>query len=296
MRLPAWWTAVTSRTSTRAGRARGRALDDADRLAAGASSGDPALNSLLDALRAPATPAESSRDQAMIAALAAERRRTLSTRSPHPAPEKNPGAADPPARKRVRSRTVIASVAAAAALLAGSGTAVAARGGNLPAGVQQQAHRLFSGLGVPAPATGESPPASSPRSSAGSSPAPTPAVTPSPVTEPAAPGGSSPAGSSPAGTSTTGSGATTVAWCAAWQTAEDGGHPMNGRDRRDLTAAAGGAENVAAYCEAATTTATTTGTASAPTSAGPSSGTTATTEPGKATKSKKPKKSKEAKD
>jgi hypothetical protein len=64
------------------------------------------------------------------------------------------------------------------------------------------------------------------------------------------------------------------AWCEAWRVAADGGHPMNGRSRRDLIAAAGGEDNIARYCAHQT----------APTAA-----TTSTTKPGKGHKPHPPK-------
>ena len=203
----------------RAGRA---GQDEADRLVAGdrAGPGHPGLDHLLDALRAPATPGELSGEREMVAALATERRRAALTTRPE-------------GRIRVQvprtTRTIVVSVATGLAVLSVGGTAVAAGTGNLPAGLQQHAHRLFSALGVPAPRTGPSTPAPA---TTGSAPATTPVPSPTPA---------------PAGTAVPSS-AQVVAWCRAWQSAATGGKPMNGRDRRDLTAAAGGADDIAGYC------------------------------------------------
>ncbi|WP_433303204.1 hypothetical protein ACQP2F_11370 [Actinoplanes sp. CA-030573] len=199
-------------------------LEEADRLVAGdrAGPGSPGLDHLLDAVRAPGTPGEMSGERAMVAALAAERRRAALTTRP-----KGSIRVQVPAS----GRRFVVSLAAGVAVLGLAGTAVAAETGSLPAGVQQHAHRLFSALGVPAPRTGTTPPAPA-RSR--SRPAHTPRSTPAPTT--AGPATTTP-GAGPA-----------VAWCAAWRTAADGGKPMNGRDRKDLVAAAGGADNVASYC------------------------------------------------
>src|SRR4051794_41623023 len=107
--------------------------DEADRLVVGGRS-DPGLDHLLDALRAPAIPGELSGEPEVVAALAAERRRAALT-------------TEPEGRIRVRvprtTRTLVVSIATGLAVLIVGGTAVAAGTGNLPAGLQQRAHRLF---------------------------------------------------------------------------------------------------------------------------------------------------------
>ncbi|MFC7532425.1 hypothetical protein [Actinoplanes sp. GCM10030250] len=251
----------------RARRADSIALDEADRLVTGDPAGpdDPALGHLLDAVRAPATAGELSGERATIAALAAERRRAAATREP----------SVPVVAAPRPARTIIVTAVAALAVLSAGGTAVAARTGNLPDGIQQNAHRLFSGLGVPAPST---------------SPA-KPEPSPSPSTRPARPAPApsrSAAGNTPTATTTP---SVAVApgddmrarWCAAWLTADAGGHPMNGRERRELFAAAGGEENVAEYC----------GTVIASPSPSGSAGTPG---PSKSVKSKKPKPPRPGKD
>jgi hypothetical protein len=208
--------------------------DEADRLVGGGRS-DPGLDHLLAALRAPATPGELSGEREVIADLVTERRRAALTTRPE-------------GRIRVRvprtTRTLVVSIATGLAVLGVGGTAVAAGTGNLPAGLQQRAHRLFSALGVPAPRTGptiRTPVPSGTASAASAAPIATPTRTPAPT---------------PGATGTVTPAAEVVAWCTAWQTAENGGKPMNGRDRRDLIAAAGGADEVADYCARAGVSAT----------------------------------------
>jgi hypothetical protein len=204
----------------------------AERLVAGGRS-DPGLDYLLDALRAPAAPGELSGEREVVAALAAERRRAALTTRPE-------------GRFSVRvprtTRTLVMSIATGLAVLTVGGTAVAAGTGGLPDGLQQRAHRLFSALGVPAPGTGPTTvaPTPAPTGTASATPAPTPTSLPTPGVT---------------GTATPGT-AQVVAWCTAWRAAENGGRPMNGRARRDLIAAAGGADQVADYCARAGVSAT----------------------------------------
>ncbi|MCU7727814.1 hypothetical protein ODJ79_29205 [Actinoplanes sp. KI2] len=206
--------------------------DEADRLVGGDRS-DPGLDHLLDALRAPATPGELGGEREVVAALATERRRAALTERPE-------------GRVRVRvpktTRTLVVSIATGLAVLSVGGTAVAAGTGNLPDGLQQRAHRLFSALGVPAPRTG--PTAVAPTPSGAASPTPSPTATPTPTPTPEATATATP------------STAQVAAWCMAWQTAENGGKPMPGRTRRDLIKAAGGADEVADYCARAGVSAT----------------------------------------
>ncbi|XVV09161.1 hypothetical protein ACQP2X_30485 [Actinoplanes sp. CA-131856] len=120
-----------------------------------------------------------------------------------------------------RLRTLIASTVTAVALLLAGSTAVAAQTGNLP---------LFSKPDATTP----------PRTPVVPAPAPTPATAPEPTPAPSR--------------SSTRPAVPRADWCAAWHTAAGGGRPMNGRDRRDLIAAAGGEASVAAYCGTATPT------------------------------------------
>jgi len=200
-------------------RRRGRIdLAQADRLAAGGRPGPEhqGLGHLLDAVRAPATAEELAGERAMVAALAEARRRAVP-------------ATPPKGKARVKvplsARTVVVNVAAGLALLSAGGTAVAARTGNLPAGAQQQAHRLFSALGVPAPRTGGTP-----------APAPGTRTPGTPVTSrPPVPATPAPPVTIPPG------------WCRAWR-AEPKGKAMEARSRSALIAAAGGEEKVDDYC------------------------------------------------
>ena len=245
MRLPhALLGAMRTWRADRAG------LTEADRMVAGDRSGlgHPGLEYLLDAARGPGTTGETSGAQVMIAALAAERRRAVLT-------------ARPKGSIRVQvptsARTIVVSLAAGVVLLGVGGTAVAARTGSLPDGVQQHAHDLFPALGVPAPGTG---PTTSPPAPTASAAGPTVPARPVPAPETPAPETPAPRTStsrtsppkSPRPTTprpTVTAAAEVRDWCEAWRVAAAGGHPMNGRARRDLNAAAGGADNVGEYCD-----------------------------------------------
>ncbi|WP_127508971.1 hypothetical protein [Actinoplanes solisilvae] len=209
---------------------------------------DPRLDDLVSALRAPAGADELRGEQAMVAALAAERRRTASL-----SPSAVPARVTPR-----RTRTLVVTTMAALALLGAGGTAVAARSGRLPDAMQRGAHRLLPGLAVPAPTAAPSRPA---------------LTRPSPSPPPSS---SSPAIGTPGASAQ-------KDWCVAWRTAAQGGHPMNGRDRRDLITAAGGEEEVAPFCARLI--------GGAPTSAqpGPAKKTGKNDKPDKSEKSKKPK-------
>lgn len=164
---------------------------EADRLVAGDHPGHAPLQKLLDAARAPATADELSGEMAAVAAFSAHRRRAARA-----------------ARRPARVRTAVVTIAAGLALLSLTGTAVAARTGNLPQGAQQHAHRLFSALGVPAPRTG-----------APAKPAPSSAPTPA-ITE--------------------------LTWCDAWRSGAP--TPLTSDNRRKLVAAAGSEKDVDRYC------------------------------------------------
>lgn len=205
--------AMCTRRTQRIGR------NQTDRWAVGDPPGPDhqGLAELLSAARAPASAEELAGEQAAVAAFAAVHRR----------------GAPPRRRSRVRmsrtARMVVVNTAACLALITGAGTAVAARTGNLPDGAQRHAHRLFSALGVPAPRT----------SSPDSTPTPTPgASTPETTSRPSptpSPGGStaSRAETVPAG------------WCRAWSAAP---HDSQAPWRPKLIEAAGGEEDIAAYC------------------------------------------------
>jgi hypothetical protein len=230
------------RHAMRARRTQRIGLNQAERWAAGDSPGPEhqGLAELLSAATAPATAEELAGEEAAGAAFAVAHRR----------------AASPERRNRVRrsrtARTAVVYIAAGLALVAASGTAVAARTGNLPDGAQQHAHRLFSALGVPAPRTGPTGPA--PTSATG-----TPGTTSRPSPTPA-----------PAGPATPTTGAAPAGWCRSWSAA-----PRAGKApwRRSLAEAAGGEKNIPGYCAALGRT--------------PERATTAPT-PGKPSRGKKP--------
>ncbi|WP_143162689.1 hypothetical protein [Couchioplanes caeruleus] len=201
---------------------------EADRLMAGDPAGAElrGLAALLDAAKAPASPRELAGERAAVAAIVAAYRDAETTSLPR-------------GRRRVRIsppvRTAAVKVAAGVAVLAGGGVALAAETGHLPAGAQQQAHRLFSAVGVPAPApetTSARPPspalpAPSPQTSARSAPGPSPTGGPASA-DPAVPG-----------------------LCRSWAAQQEPhGKAMNAASRRDLIAAAGGEDRIADLCAA----------------------------------------------
>jgi hypothetical protein len=200
-------------------------LNQADRWVTGDRPGPDhqGLAELLTAVKAPATAEELAGERAAVAGFAAAHRRAAS-------PKRR--------RSRVRMsrtpRTVVVNVAAGLALVAGAGTAAAARTGNLPDGAQQHAHRLFSALGIPPPRTGPAnpkpvPQASTPRTTSRPSPTPAPGVSTTSTTE-----------AVPAG------------WCRAWSAAP---HNSDAPWRRNLIEAAGSEHDIPAYCAALSTTA-----------------------------------------
>ncbi|GGQ79737.1 hypothetical protein GCM10010166_57310 [Couchioplanes caeruleus subsp. azureus] len=193
-------------------------------------TGDPAgadhrgLAALLDAAKAPASPRELAGERAAVAAFVAAYRDAETTSLPR-------------GRRRVRiplpARTAAVKVAAGVAVLAGGGVALAAETGHLPAGAQQQAHRLFSAVGVPAPA---------PETTSARPPSPT-SATPSPQTSARSAPGPSPTGG-PASADPAVPGL-----CRAWAAQRTPhGKAMSADSRRDLIAAAGGEDRVADFC------------------------------------------------
>ncbi|WP_250030536.1 hypothetical protein [Paractinoplanes maris] len=156
----------------------------------------PGLADLLDAARAPATPEELAGEHEMVAAFVAHRRSAArSERRRH---------------AKARIRAVLVPATTGLALLILTGTAVAARTGNLPQGAQQHAHSLFSALGVPAPGTG------TPTTPSPSRPGPRPSLD-----------------------------VTALTWCQAWGGAD---RPLSREDRRRLSKAAGGEKHIGKYC------------------------------------------------
>jgi hypothetical protein len=158
----------------------------------------PGLAALLAAARAPGTPEELAGEREVVAAFVAHRKRAArSVRR----------------RRTARVRAALVPATVGLALLILSGTAVAARTGNLPQQAQQHAHRLFSALGVPAPRTG--------------TPHPSPAGTTRPGPRPSLD-------------------VTALTWCEAWRGVPN--RSLSGEDKRRLTAAAGGEEDIDRYC------------------------------------------------
>jgi hypothetical protein len=133
------------------------------------------------------------------------------------------------ARRSPLTLSVGMKVAAGVAVVLFGGTAVAAETGNLPGGAQQQAHDLFSSLGVP-------PPAASP--TAGATPEEDP-TTPAPAPS-ASDHGRKLDPTSPA----------VLGLCRAWEAQQQNpkDKPMPAEARRDLAAAAGGERHLAAFC------------------------------------------------
>jgi hypothetical protein len=200
---------------------------EADRLVGGGtpSPGHEGLSVLLDAAKAPATAGELAGESAAVAGFAAARRGVAPTGSPR-------------GRRHVRvplvAGTVAMKVAAGVVVLAVSGTALAAETGALPAAAQHHAHRMFSSLGVPAPAPGSRPLRAGTGAGPSGDPTPRDSPTPSAATTPT-PGDVTPPG-----------------LCRAWDATRKNPHSkaMTAASRRALAAAAGGEVKVADYCTA----------------------------------------------
>jgi hypothetical protein len=178
------------------------------------------LGALLDAAKAPASTGELAGERAAVAGFAAARRVT--------APPKR-------GKNRVRvplpARTVAMKVAAGVAVLAVSGTALAARTGNLPDAAQQRAHAMFEPLGVPGPApspsTSGTATSGSPARTSATSTSPAPSRTPTSVpSDPAAAGA--------------------ISLCRIW--VENDGKGMPAPSRKRLKDLAGKQKDIAAYC------------------------------------------------
>lgn len=204
---------------------------EADRLVAGDPAGPEhrGLAALLDAAKAPASPRELAGERAAVVAFGAAYRE---------AEQAGLHRAGRRARMPLPAKAAAVKVAAVVAVLAGSGVALAAETGQLPAGAQHQAHRLFSAVGVPAPQ------ATSARARR------TPSATPSPRAS---------ARPTP-GASATGRGSTPGApavpgLCKAWAAQQEPhGKAMKAASRQALIAAAGGADQIAELCAEALAT------------------------------------------
>ena len=237
---------------------------------------DRGLAALLDAATAPGSPQELSGERAAVAGFVALRRSTEQT----PTPIK---------KSRVLARAATTKVAAAVAVLAVGGTAVAAETGSLPAPAQHHAHRLFSGLGVPPPPTSPVPAAPS-----RSTEPPTARPSPSPSQAVSSGAGTPP----PSGPATGEPGA--LALCREWQASSDkkDGKPMAAESRSRLITLAG--ENkakIARFCAPLLAEPTTVPTpaAPAPTSPSPSGNGNSNGNGNGPKKSKEPKESKDPK-
>lgn len=211
-----WWVALSHAMRTwHAGRI-GR--PESDRLVAGGPV-DPrhtGLAALLDAVATAPFPEELSGERTAVDGFVRVARGSVPTSKP--------------VRRRragvpLSIRAVAVKVAAGVAVLVAGGTAVAAETGHLPAGVQQRAHNMFAGLGVPRP--GRPAPAGTVTATGDPSTAarPGPLLTPSP-------------------------GADALALCRAWQAARtDKTAPAMTPDAlRVLAAAAGGTQAIPGFC------------------------------------------------
>jgi hypothetical protein len=215
------WSALQNAMRTRRTRWIGRT--EADRLVAGNPPGPDhrGLGVLLEAAKAPPSVEELTGESAAVFRFGAAFRST---------------AAGPPASNRVRvrrsTRVVAVKVAAAVAVLAAGGTALAAETGNLPTGVQH----FFSPL-YPASDDGPQPtltgggPAPSGSSASPARPSPTPAP--------------------PRGGATTRPAETAaIGLCRVWDDARTDPHgkAIPAASRRALAAAAGGEKHIADFC------------------------------------------------
>lgn len=193
---------------------------DAERMlsAPGSDPAHPELSYLLAAAAAPPRPDELD---GLAAAVAAYERAGLTAGE----------AALPAPRRSWLTRSIAVKAAAGTAVLLFGGTALAATG-NLPNVAQQQAHDLFSGLGVPPPSSRAS---ASPTPTAAGSPSGTPTPAPVPSNN-----GRTISPSSPAA----------LGLCRAWEAAEKNptGKKMTAEAFLDLTRAAGSEANIAEYC------------------------------------------------
>ena len=165
-------SALRNAKQVRRTRRIGRA--EADRLVSGDPPGPQhrGLGVLLDAAAAPPSVEELAGERAAVARFVA------AYRDAGPVP---PARTPIPASRS--ARMVAIKVAAAAAVLAAGGTAVAAETGNLPAGARQ----FLTGLGVPAPDGGSRPTAAGAGRTRSGTHVPSPATPVPPV--PRRPGG-----------------------------------------------------------------------------------------------------------
>jgi hypothetical protein len=205
----AFLSAMANVRNRRIGRADAQRLLDGE--PAGAQHAE--LAALLRAAAAPGRPAELTDEPAMVAAF------VRAQREPSPSPGR--------ARAWRPGRFAVVKAATGVLLFATVGTAFAAETGNLPAGLQRQAHGLFSSLGVPTPD------AEGPAGSRPGTPTPTPG-------EPRASARPSPGPGEPAAAGLC------RAWAASQRDPHD--HAMAPKQLRDLITRAGGAREIPAFC------------------------------------------------
>jgi hypothetical protein len=193
---------------------------EAERLLTGVPAGDSrrALAILLRSAAAPPSPGELTGEREALVAFRLAACRPTPVR-PVPVRRRPPAAL---------CRVFVLRAAAGAAVVLAGGVAVAAEAGKLPSPAQRSAHHLLAPLGVPP------------------EPARTPAGTPGSVR---AAGPASQTAPQPTGPRTTGPPQAEL--CRAYRRTEsdkDGGRALDGSARRALAEAAGGAENIDAYC------------------------------------------------
>jgi hypothetical protein len=204
-------------------------------------AGSEALAGVLAALAGPAEPREAELAgydrirQAFEAAGAADGARRAGSREDLGAARSPRGGSRSVSGLRPdRGLAVRAGVLAAALSVAGVGTAAAAN--SLPSGLQQLAHDVFGGIGVPAPEDAGTPGISA----APSGPTPTGAAG---RTHGATSGPTTPAGTTPMASAS----AESVALCRAYGEDGDG---LSGEQQERLAVLAGGKQHVAKYCKA----------------------------------------------
>jgi hypothetical protein len=234
---------IPEKRPRRIGRREAERLLDGGSITGPVDTGRMELSRVLDALAGPALPEEVAGEQAAAALFG--RQYELGRRTPASSPSWQ-------VRRAPRPRLAVRMAVALGVLLC-AGLATSAETGLLPAALQRPAHALFSPLGVPAPPS----PGASQRSK---SPSHAPGIAPT----------ASPRGStlpSPYPTAAPG-------WCEKYAQGK-----TNGKELRDLTAAAGGTQKIAAYCAAVRAAAAT-----------PPPGPSTDTKPGKSPKVKPSKK------
>jgi hypothetical protein len=213
------WTAVLGKMRT----AGSRRIDrrEAERLLSGGPvhPDRAGLTELLDLVAAPARPEELAGRQDAVAAFQRIRHQTPVV----PAPRR---------RRRLLStlsRAAVIKLAAGLVILLAGGTALAAGTGHLPRGFQHGAHELLAPFGVSVPDAASASPSASRRGAGSPSPSLPPRPGPGAVASPTDP--------------------VAVGLCRDWadQRRKNGKVP-NTPEMRVLAEAAGGVDNIPAYC------------------------------------------------